>query len=294
MTFEKLPDPASAERWSTLMRATHKTIGFVPTMGALHEGHLALVERAVEECDVCCVSIYVNPLQFDEASDFENYPRDFDDDCRMLADRGCSMAFTGTLAGFFGTRLDATGALPAGELEDPGPRALGLEGEFRTGHFAGVATIVKRLFEVTRPTRAYFGQKDFQQTLVVEDVAAALGYPRIVVCPTVREPSGLAMSSRNQRLNDGEREQALVLSRALAAAGEAWRAGERDATELSAVLRSVFEGARHEFEYAAVRDPRRWTAGDPEGVLERAVALVAARVGPVRLIDNLVLSEGAP
>ena len=291
--LERLPDPEAAQRWCETVRRSGKTLGFVPTMGALHEGHLALVERAVAECDACCVSVYVNPLQFDEASDFENYPRDFEDDCRMLESRGCAMAFTGTLAGFFPGKLDADGRLASDELLDPGPRARGLEGEYRTGHFAGVATIVRRLFEVTRPARAYFGQKDFQQTLVVADVATALGYPEVVVCPTVREPSGLAMSSRNQRLRDHEREEALVLSRALQCAREAWQSGERDAAELSAILRAVFEEAKRPFEYAAIRDPERWTAEDPEGRLERAVALVAARVGCVRLIDNMLLSAGA-
>jgi pantoate--beta-alanine ligase len=202
------------------------------------------------------------------------------------------MVFSGTLAQFFPDALPPSGEFPRDALRDPGPCALGLEGDRRPGHFAGVATIVARLFEIVRPDRAYFGQKDFQQTLVVKDLARAMGYPEIVVRPTVREPSGLAMSSRNELLSTSERETATALSRSLRSARAAWRRGARDARSLSAAMSAELAGAPFEVEYATVRDPSAWTRGDPEGRLERAVALVAARVGSVRLIDNELLDGG--
>jgi pantoate--beta-alanine ligase len=289
--IELLEDPEAAREWCAKVRASGRTLGFVPTMGALHEGHLALVRAALEQNDVACVSVFVNPLQFDERRDFERYPRNLARDARLLEESGGSMVFTGTLAQFFPDELAASGDFPRGRLRDPGPSALGLEGDRRPGHFAGVATIVARLFEIVRPDRAYFGQKDFQQTLVVRDLARDLGFPEIVVRPTVRESSGLAMSSRNELLSPHERATATALSRSLESARAAWERGARDARALSAAMTGTLAGAPVEVEYATVRDPRSWTSGDPEGRLERAVALVAARVGSVRLIDNEILGD---
>ena len=286
--IEVLPDPDSAAAWCARARAGGDSIGFVPTMGALHDGHLALVRAALAKNDLVCVSVFVNPLQFDDKKDFERYPRDLAGDAEALSGAGCSMVFTGTPEQFFPADV---------RLRDPGPRAIGLEGDLRPGHFAGVATIVERLFEIVRPDDAYFGQKDFQQTLVVEDLARAMGYPRIRVCPTVREPSGLAMSSRNQLLSPDARERATLLSRSLEAARAAWRSGQRQAGELARAMRDVLDRAPRngipvEVQYATVRDPAAWTRDEPEGRLDRAVALVAARVAEVRLIDNMVLHEG--
>ena len=282
--IEVLRDPGAAREWCARARGGGESLGFVPTMGALHSGHLALVARALAGNDRACASVFVNPLQFDERRDFDRYPRDLEGDARLLEGAGCDMVFTGTLPQFFPE--------PAGApLRDPGPRALGLEGDLRPGHFAGVATIVARLFDLVRPDRAYFGQKDFQQTLVVRDLARSMGFPRIVVCPTVREPDGLAMSSRNRLLSPADRERATVLFRSLEAARAAWSRGSRRAREISAAMLEVLEPAGLDVEYAAVRDPEAWTRGEPEGELERAVALVAARLSSVRLIDNAILSE---
>jgi pantoate--beta-alanine ligase len=287
----QLPNPTSTSRWADEQRTAGRSIGFVPTMGALHQGHVALVRRAVADNDVACASIFVNPLQFNDPGDLERYPRDQEGDVRRLDRAGCAMVFFGTLAGFFPDIADPANI----ELEDPGPCAAGLEGEFRPGHLAGVRTIVERLFRTIGDCRAYFGEKDFQQTLVVRDLARRLGFPEIVVCPTVREPSGLAMSSRNTRLGDDERERAVVLFQALVAARRAWRSGERDPVRLGEIMRSIVEPvAGVELEYAAVRDPDHWTAGEPPAPLARARALIAARVGPVRLIDNLSLDEPDP
>ncbi len=284
-----LGTPAEARGWCAEQRARGRTLGFVPTMGALHEGHLGLVARAKRENELACVSIFVNPLQFDEKKDFERYPRDFAGDARLLEGVGADMAFTGTLAGFFPSELGPAGEFEPRHLEAPGPCAEGLEGALRPGHFAGVATIVRRLFELVRPTRAYFGQKDFQQTLVVRDLARRLGFPPIVVAPTAREPSGLARSSRNVFLRPDERAEAAAIARALAELAARWRAGERDAGRLSGELHRALDRAPFQLQYATVRDPERWTAEEPAGALERAVALVALRLGAVRLIDNWVL-----
>jgi pantoate--beta-alanine ligase len=284
-----LATPAEATAWCAKERARGRRIGFVPTMGALHEGHLELVRRAARENDAAVVSVFVNPLQFGEKADFERYPRHFAADVELLEGAHCAMAFTGTLAGFFPGALAPDGSLPDAHLVDPGPCALGLEGAFRPGHFAGVATIVDRLFEVVGPHVVYFGEKDFQQSLVVRDLARRRGGPPIVVCATSREPSGLARSSRNERLSPSERAQAAVIHRALITARAAWRDGVRRATELSRAMGDVLAASPLRVEYASVRDPDAWTADDPFGPLERAQALVAARLGSVRLIDTLRL-----
>jgi pantoate--beta-alanine ligase len=293
---ERLMDPAAARAWCAAARARGATIGFVPTMGALHDGHLELVRRAARENDVAVVSVFVNPLQFNDPRDLERYPRDFEGDARLLATASCAMVFTGTLAGFFPELPAGATALASAALVEPGPGARGLEGAFRPGHFEGVATIVDRLFEVVQPKRAYFGQKDFQQTLVVREVARRRGAaaPEIVVCPTVRDPEGLARSSRNLLLSPAGRGEALALSRALRAARDAWRRGERDAAALAQVMRAELASPALSVEYAEVRDPDAWTVDAPAGALSRAVALIAAKVDGVRLIDNLVLSSPDP
>ncbi len=283
----RLDSPGAAARWSERERGAGRTIGMVPTMGALHEGHVALVRRAAHENDRCVASIFVNPLQFDDATDFDAYPRDMDADAELLRSAGCDMVFTGTLMQFFPEASSAQ-AIP---LLDPGPWAEGLEGAHRPGHFAGVRTIVERLFRTAHPDRAYFGEKDFQQTLVVKDLARTLGYPEIVVCATVREPDGLAMSSRNRRLRPAERAEAAVIYRALVAARAAWQGGERRPEALAAAMREILDRSPLEVEYAEVRDPANWLRDDPAAPLEHARALVAARLGAVRLIDNLSLDS---
>ena len=289
MSLVRIEDPRDAEAFCRAARGQGKSIGLVPTMGALHEGHMSLVRRAARENDLVCASIFVNPLQFGEAADFDLYPRDFAADCKMLEEAGAQMAFTGSLGGFFPGQLNAEGTLDPDSMEDPGPCAEGLEGAFRPGHFAGVATIVRRLFEVAQPTRAYFGAKDFQQTLVVRDLALRLGAPEVVVCETLREPSGLARSSRNARLDENAYAQAMFVSRALFAARGLWKSGERRVDTLCSLMEGVLSQGDLEVEYAAVRDPNAWDREPRDGRLECAVALVAARVSGVRLIDNMQL-----
>lgn len=279
-----LPDPRSARQWCRDQRQSGLSLGFVPTMGALHEGHLSLVRRALAENDRVCVSVFVNPLQFNDADDFQRYPRDPERDRRLLEDQGCHMMFSGTLGQFFPG--SAGNSIP---IVDPGPAAAGVEGDARPHHFGGVATIVRRLFEVVQPERAYFGEKDFQQTLVVRHVAAGLGYPEIAVCPTVREADGIAMSSRNVLLDADCRPRARALSIALFAARKAWGDGTRDPGALRATMQEVMAAAGVEWEYAEVRDPVHWQAEPPRARMDRAQALVAATVCGVRLIDTLRL-----
>ena len=293
MSFIRYGSVAPAVDWCATQREEGRTIGFVPTMGALHEGHLALVRQSVADCDVTVVSVFVNPLQFEDPGDLERYPRDLDQDARLLEEAGCDLLFTGTLPEFFPDSFDEMGSLEPGALISPGPAAEGLEGASRGGHFIGVATIVRRFFDLVEPARTYFGRKDYQQALIVEEVARRRGTPEVVICPTSRTEDGLALSSRNQLLSESERADALVLSEALAACDAAWRKGERDVSALRAALVAPFEGAGGvRLDYAALRDVDEWTPEDPAGPMESCVALVAARVGPVRLIDNLILGEG--
>ncbi len=291
-----IPTPAVAAAWCVRERAAGRTSGLVPTMGALHEGHLHLVRRAVAENDHAVVSVFVNPLQFDDSADLVYYPRDLARDVQLVGGVGCSMVFTGTLAGFFPEAVDLAAAsgselMKRIPLVDPGPAALGLEGACRRGHFEGVATIVKRLFQIVQPTRAYFGAKDYQQTAVVRALVPAGGEPEVIVCATQREDSGLAGSSRNQRLSVAQIELATALSRGLFAARAAWHRGQRDPATLVAALEKPLRVDGIEVEYAEVRDPDRWTEERPTDLTIRARALVAARIGPVRLIDNMALDE---
>ena len=283
---EVFHDPAEAAAWC---RTLTGTLGFVPTMGALHEGHLELVRRSVGENETTCVSVFVNPLQFNNPADLEHYPRDFDRDAELLAEAGCGMVFTGTPELFF----PEVASLEDVPRRDPGPGARGLEGESRPGHFAGVATIVARLFELVRPTRTYFGEKDFQQTLVVRELARSLPGLEVVVCPTSRESSGLARASRNALITDVDRPHAVAVSRALFRARELWGEGERAPHALAEAMRAELERDGLVVEYAAVRDPEAWTAEEPRGPLPRGQALIAAKLGAVRLIDNLRLDDPA-
>ncbi|MBL6720094.1 MAG: pantoate--beta-alanine ligase [Planctomycetes bacterium] len=292
MSFDLLRSVAEARDFCAARRDAGSRLGFVPTMGALHEGHLALVRAAAAACDEVVVSVFVNPLQFNDPRDLERYPRDLEGDAELVRAAGARMLFTGTLEGFFPDELDEAGALLPQHRVDPGSCALGLEGEHRPGHFEGVATIVDRLFEVVQPEQAFFGAKDYQQCLVVRDLAARRGGPHIQVCPTVREGDGLARSSRNALLTEGDRARAVCLSKGLFAARAAFASGERSPRVLAGLVAAAVESGGLDLEYAAIRDPQRWTAGDPEGPLEQAVALVAARAGAVRLIDNLDLGAG--
>ena len=283
-----LDSPQQARQWLAPWHEKNSRIGFVPTMGALHDGHLSLIRAAVEQCDVVCASIFVNPLQFNNPDDLEKYPRDLNSDVRLLGENGCDMAFTGTLENFF----PEVNHIDEIYSEDPGFFAQSLEGEFRPGHFSGVRTIVRRLFQISGDCRAYFGEKDFQQTLVIKDLASEMGFPQIIVCPTLREPNGLAMSSRNERLTPEQRQIAGLIFQSLRSAICAWSEGERHAEKLIQILMTTLEHPEIAVEYAQLRDPDNWTIQPLKGVLDSPPqALIAVTIGDVRLIDNTNLGN---
>lgn len=263
-----------------------RRVALVPTMGALHAGHLGLVERARRDCDTLVVSVFVNPSQFAPGEDLARYPRAFEAD-----ERACR-----------GAGVDVLFAPAAGEIYppgfctwvDPGGPALPLEGRIRPGHFRGVATVVLRLFEIARPDLAVFGQKDAQQVAVVLRMVRDLGLPvQVVVAPTVREADGLALSSRNRYLTPRQRAQAPALHRALEAAAALHARGERRAARLRQAVRRALASARGlKTEYAEVVDAETFARLADAGH-ERALLVAAARLGRVRLIDNRPLGPGA-
>lgn len=282
-----LSTPAEARVWCQDQRKRNRTIGYVPTMGALHDGHLALVKRAARDNDVVCVSIFVNPLQFNSSEDLEKYPRDMEQDLALLRQAGVSMVYTGTLQNFFPDIPDPSQI----KVTNPCRAIAGLEAELRPGHLEGVQAIVERLFQTVGPCRGYFGEKDFQQTLLIREIAARQGDIEIIVCPTVREQSGLAMSSRNQRLSTSARSTATRLYQALNAANDAWSNGQRDPRALQSLLMDALQDPAITIDYATVRDPDNWTPGLPETLDNKAQALVAVTIDGVRLIDNLRLAQ---
>lgn len=260
-------------------------------MGALHDGHIALVNQSVAQNHVSCVSIFVNPLQFNNPEDLQNYPQTLSSDIGILQTTGCDMVFRGTLEQFFPEAADVKNL----NMLDPGPAAQGLEGALRPGHLEGVATIVDRLFRTVGNCRAYFGEKDFQQTLVVKHLVQQLFNQGIQidiqVCPTIREPSGLALSSRNQRLTSVQKQLATCIYNALFNAKLAWQDGQHDIETLQKIMLAKLTRTDFTVEYAEIRDEDNWTADSPVPPIERPRALIAAVLGDVRLIDNMALHE---
>lgn len=266
----------------TVRRQITGSVGVVPTMGYLHAGHLALVARARAENNYVIATIFVNPTQFGPNEDFAAYPRNTAGDLAQLAAAGCDLVFTPATDDIY----------PAGYQTYVTVEAVSqpLEGARRPGHFRGVATVVAKLFNLTRPTRAYFGQKDAQQVRVIETMARELNFDlAIVVCPTVRESDGLALSSRNAYLTPAQRAAAPVLFRALSAAQVAWQQGERHPARLRSVMDSVLAAEPlAEVEYTSAADAV--TLAELDKVIEGPVLLsMAVRIGRTRLIDNLVL-----
>jgi pantoate--beta-alanine ligase len=258
-------------------------VGLVPTMGALHEGHLSLVDAARAKADLVVMSVFVNPLQFAPTEDFAAYPRDLAGDRALAAARGVDIVFAPETETLY-PPTHAPGIRVIPELDPPR-----WEAAIRPGHFAGVLTVVSKLFNIVRPDVAVFGQKDIQQATLIRAMTAALDFPiDLVVAPIVRESDGLAMSSRNAYLSADERVRARALSQALGAARDRWRAGERRAAELELAGRAVLDATSGVIaDYFAVAEPHRL---DP--VPEAAagsVVMVAARVGKTRLLDNIIL-----
>lgn len=267
-------------------RRVGKTIGFVPTMGYLHKGHMGLVERAKAENDFVAVSIFVNPLQFGPNEDLARYPRDLDRDIAMLEAAGVDLIFAPEPSEMYPRPMQTVVDLPQlGNL---------LEGEVRPGHFAGVATVVTKLFNLVQPDAAYFGEKDYQQVVVIKRMVEDLAQPvRVVAVPTVREDDGLAMSSRNVYLSEQERKAAAIVPRALAEAERLCREGVDDPGQLEDLLTTFIRTEPlAEPEVVAVRHPETLEKVASLGAGPFLVALFV-RVGPTRLLDNRVIAPSA-
>jgi pantoate--beta-alanine ligase len=270
--------------WIAQARGAGRRVGLVPTMGYLHEGHLALVDAARRRNAAVVMSIFVNPLQFGPTEDLARYPRDLPRDRQLAEARGVDLLFVPSEAAMYprGAEIRVV----------PGPSAERWEGSARPGHFAGVLTVVAKLFHLVEPDFACFGRKDIQQATLVRQMVRDLDWPlELVIVPTVREADGLALSSRNSYLTSGERREATALSTALRVAHQAWREGETRASELESRMRRSLEMSPEvRLEYIAVAEPTALAPVDQ--VDANTVVALAARLGRTRLIDNIILGEG--
>ena len=274
---ERIPDVRAA---LSAEKEIGKNVGLAPTMGAFHEGHISLMRRARETCGFVVVSLFVNPTQFGPNEDLARYPRNFDADRRMAEDVGVDLLFAPSAEELY----------PEGFCTyiDPGELGNMFEGEIRPGHFRGVATVVAKLFNIVDPDMAFFGLKDYQQFLVIENLVRDLNMRvQIVPMPTVREEDGLAMSSRNVHLDPDERKAAAVLHRALNQAGKLHEKGEVNVAALEMAMREVLDSEpMAKVDYAVVRNAD--TLAPIYTISDRAVALAAVRIGNTRLIDNML------
>jgi pantoate--beta-alanine ligase len=286
MKVTVLRTPAEMRRTCNDARQRGDAVGLVPTMGALHEGHLDLVREAKRRARFVLVTVFVNPTQFGPSEDLARYPRDLDGDAAKVASAGASAVFFPEAAAMY---------LPGDETRvRVGALSVPLCGQFRPGHFEGVATIVAKLFVLAGPSVAVFGRKDYQQLAIVRRMALDLFLPvEVIGHPIVREPDGLAMSSRNAYLKGEEREKALGLSKSLTAAARLFERGEREAAILRAVARAELERVATSIDYVEVADPDRLTPYGQGKTGDVALLSVACRIGTTRLIDNMVLGEEA-
>ena len=281
--MSQFTEVGSLREWVATERRRDRRIALVPTMGYLHEGHLSLVDEARRRADRVVMSIFVNPLQFGPHEDLDRYPRDLSRDSALAADRGVDALFVPVVAAMYPPGSETRVA--------PGAAAERWEGVARPGHFLGVLTVVAKLFHIVQPDLACFGQKDIQQAILIRQMVRDLDWPvEIAVAPIVREPDGLALSSRNVYLSPAERAEAPALNTALRAAHDAWRAGETSAARLEGLMRAQLEVfSRVAVEYIAVAEPERLEPV-PIASLGTVIA-IAARLGRTRLIDNIILSR---
>ncbi len=266
-------------------KASGKSVGFVPTMGALHAGHISLLQKSRAENDITVCSIFVNPTQFNDKADYNLYPRHIAADQKMLEDAGCDYLFY----------PDENEMYPDESYKktdfEPGPVARMLEGAHRPGHFAGVAAVVKRLFEIVIPDKAYFGQKDYQQYLIIYKLAKHF-FPNLYIelCPTLREPNGLAMSSRNERLSAEEREKAAIIYKALRVSKENILANALSFSQIEAQSKAEIEKDRNfQVDYFDICSAKDLAKVQDAAVDEPLIICTAVKVGSVRLIDNLLI-----
>ncbi|MEO6067990.1 MAG: pantoate--beta-alanine ligase [Gemmatimonadota bacterium] len=283
----QISDIPSLRAWTREQRAAGRAIGFVPTMGALHDGHLALVDEARKRAGRVVMSVFVNPLQFGATEDLAKYPRDLERDSTLADRRGVDLLFAPTVAAMYPEGAETR--------VSSGPTSSYWEGAVRPGHFTGVLTVVAKLFHLVQPDVAVFGQKDIQQFTLVRKLVKDLDFPvELVMVPTVREPDGLALSSRNQFLTPGQRKDAALISAGLRAAHQAWKKGERDVNVLEALVKAALARAETPIrvDYIATVEPERLTPAGTAGA--GTILCVAVRVGTTRLLDNMIHGQGVP
>jgi len=274
--------PAEFRRACEDARAHQRRVGLIPTMGALHDGHFSLIEEAKARADFIALTIFVNPLQFAPGEDLERYPRTFEADLAGCREREVDLVFAPEPRSMYPERFQTQ--VSVGELAKP------LEGQFRPAHFDGVTTVVAKLFNLTGPCTAMFGRKDYQQWKVLSQMAVDLDMPiEVVGCPIIREPNGLALSSRNRYLNAADRARALSIVSGLRRAHDAWQQGERHADTLRALAEDTVEQSCDRVDYVAAVDPD--TLNAPGGTSDALLIAVAAHLGATRLIDNVVLGS---
>lgn len=278
------PSPVKTHQMIRDARRRGLTIGCVPTMGALHDGHVSLIRRAKSECEFVVATIFVNPTQFGPNEDFSKYPRTLESDLQMCRDAGASLVFTPQTTDMYSP--DAATIVRVTRLSTV------LEGAHRPGHFDGVTTVVSKLFLITDPDKAYFGQKDFQQQLIIRRMVTDLNFPvEIVTCPIIREPDGLAMSSRNRYLSSEERRTAAQLYQSLLLGEKLAKETQLEPAEISARMHKHLEAAGGiQVQYAILANTSSLEPLSSRNGHSQAVGLIAARVGTTRLIDNLIIS----
>jgi pantoate--beta-alanine ligase len=278
-----LKSPAEMQRWAGECRAFGKTIGCVPTMGALHEGHLSLIRASASECDATIVTIFVNPLQFGPSEDFSKYPRNENKDLDLAKEAGASAAYCPSNESMY--YPDCSVFVNEEKLSQV------LCGKSRPTHFQGVATVVAKLFNTCLPDKAYFGMKDYQQLLIIERMVRDLDFPvQIVRCPIVREPDGIAMSSRNRYLSKEERIEALALKRSLDRSVDAFHAGQKNPREIEKLALGIIEKEKSaKVDYIECRDA--FDLSDIQEITRPAVLALAVFIGKTRLIDNVLFSS---
>ena len=268
--------------WCKEQKSGGKTIGLVPTMGYLHQGHMALVREARRSCDIVVVSIFVNPIQFGAGEDFEDYPRDLEKDSQLLEQEAVDVIFAPSIKEMYPSNYGSF-------VEVEAEMTKKLCGQSRPGHFRGVTTVVSKLFHICSPDFAFFGQKDAQQVMIIEKMVKELNFPlSIVRVPIVREIDGLALSSRNVYLNEEQRAQALVLNRSLQAARELIESGEKNVKQVKKLLEKVIKSSPEaNIVYIEIYDAN--DLADIEEIKDRALIALAVKFGTTRLIDNLIV-----
>lgn len=267
------------------LRNSNQTTGFVPTMGALHEGHLSLIRRSLEDTDKTICSIFVNPTQFNDPKDFEKYPVTIDKDIRLLESAGADILFLPSVETVYPNGMKQLAHYELGETE------FQLEGKYRPGHFQGVCQVMHRLLDVVKPDHLYMGEKDYQQCMVVKKLLNFMGSTtRLHPCPTLREPDGLAMSSRNMRLTPEERKKAVAISQSLTYINDHLIPG--NLKELKQYAKSFLEDNQFRVDYVEIADAQNLSIVDNWNGNTSLVALIAAFIGDVRLIDNKILKKG--